>query len=287
MTHGVGSTGTRNVPVVSVVMPTYNKGPYLEEAIDSILSQTYSDWELIIVDDGSTDETPALLARYDHPKISVYTLPENVGRSRARNTAVHMARGRYIAICDSDDVSAPTRFERQVSFLDAHPEFGVVSTFMQMISRSAPARIVYRTDPAAIARRFAAGKMAVAHGASMVRAECFERLGFYCEDLPVAEDFELFRRFSLHYRFGILPEVLLDYRRDFGTMSLDVFAKNSLAHRYAAYRSDGGRPEGTTLLTYEEFARRWRTRVAIYTLDLVRLLQFRLRMYAFSRYAVR
>src|SRR4051812_12460500 len=111
-------TAVPTAPVVSVVMPTYNKGRYLREAIDSIRRQTFEDWELVIVDDGSTDDTAAVLATYRDPRIKVHTLPANVGRSRARNIAIAHAKGCYIAICDSDDVSGPTRLERQVAFLD-------------------------------------------------------------------------------------------------------------------------------------------------------------------------
>ena len=108
-------------------MPTYNNGRWLQEAIDSVLGQTFTDWELIIVDDGSTDDTADVLARCTDSRIRIYTLAKNVGRAGARNVALGQARGRYIAICDSDDISAPTRFTEQVAFLDANPNIGVVS----------------------------------------------------------------------------------------------------------------------------------------------------------------
>jgi glycosyltransferase involved in cell wall biosynthesis len=273
-------------PVVSVVMPTYNKSPHLREAIASVAAQTFPGWELIVVDDGSTDNTSQVLAQYRDVRIKVHTLPSNVGRSRARNIAIGHAKGRYIAICDSDDVSAATRFERQVSFLDSHPEIGIVSSFIQVLSPTATTRIAYTTDHASIARRFAAGRMGVAHGASMIRAECFQRLGTYCEDLPSAEDFELFRRFSTRYLFGILPEVQLDYRNELGKLSLRRFVENSRAHRYAIYRSDP-RPAGDQPLTLEEFCRGWKTKLAIYTLDALRFAHFSLRAHVFSRYVVR
>ena len=122
-------------PSGPAVMPTYNKGPWLQQAIDSVLAQTFTDWELIIVDDGSTDDTTGRarpLFRSADP--DPYAGRRTSGRARARNAAIALARGRYIAICDSDDISAPTRFEEHVAFLDAHPEIGIVSAHMRLLS---------------------------------------------------------------------------------------------------------------------------------------------------------
>jgi len=271
-------------PVVSVVMPTYNTAPYLQQAIDSVVRQTFRDWELIIVDDGSTDETAAILGRCTDPRITIHTLPVNTGRSHARNVAVARAKGRYIAICDSDDESRPTRFERQVEFLDTHPDIGIVSAFIRLTSSSATATVEYPVDPAAIHRRFSAGKMGTAHGASMIRAECFQRAGNYCEALRSAEDFELFRRFSRQYRFSTLPHLLLDYRNPLGAVPLRVWREHSRAHRYALYHSCGGETPGKAK-TLDEFSREWRTRLAVHTMDMLRFAHFNLKARLFSHYA--
>ena len=271
-------------PVVSAVMPTYNNARYLQQAIDSLLVQTFRDWELIIVDDGSTDGTPSILARCSDPRITVHTLPMNTGRARARNVAIASARGRYIAICDSDDESRPARFARQVEFLDTRPDIGIVSAFIQQTSASASVTVEFPVDPAAIHRRFVAGKMGTAHGASMIRRECFERVGTYCEALPSAEDFELFRRFSSQYRFSTLPHVLLDYRNALGALPLRVWREHSCAHRYALYRSCRQDDPGDAL-TLDEFSRDWRTRLAVHTLDMIRFAHFNLKARLFSHYA--
>jgi glycosyltransferase involved in cell wall biosynthesis len=273
-------------PVVSAVMPTYNKAQWLQAAIDSVLNQTFTEWELIIVDDGSTDSTPDVLARSTDPRIRVHTLPKNVGRAQARNAAIRSARGRYIAICDSDDISAPTRFEEHVAFLDSHPQVGVVSAHLRQLSPHHAARIVFPIDHKSIARRFARGKMGAAHGASMIRAVCFERLGLYCEDLRAAEDFELFRRFSMEYRFETLPQELLLYRNEWGAVPFPVWTENSRAHRYALYRSNcHGRP--ARVLSFDEFVRRWRTRFFVYTVDSLRFAHFNLRTHVFSSHVLR
>jgi O-antigen/teichoic acid export membrane protein len=216
-----------SVPVVSAIMPTYNKGEYLAEAIDSILRQSRGDWELIIVDDGSTDETAAVLARYTDPRIVVRRLPANEGRSRARNLALSLMRGRYVALCDSDDISVPTRFEQQVAFLDAHPDVGVVSAYIRAFSNDASTLLMFPLDDRSIRRRLALGKMGVAHGASMVRAECFAQMGGYCDDLAYAEDLELFRRFAQRFAFRTLPAELLEYRYEMHSIARRVGAAGS------------------------------------------------------------
>ena len=112
---------------VSAIMPTYNAMPYLEDAIDSVLAQTFTDWELIIVDDGSTDETHTLLEQYTDPRIRVFELGEHGGTAKARNIALGFACGKYIAITESDSRSLPDRFAREVAYLESHAEVHVVA----------------------------------------------------------------------------------------------------------------------------------------------------------------
>jgi glycosyltransferase involved in cell wall biosynthesis len=274
------------VVTVSAIMPTYNKAANVRQAIDSVLAQTFTDWELLIVDDGSTDNTASVLADVSDPRITVRSLPSNRGRSAARNLALSSARGRYIAICDSDDVSVPSRFARQVAYLDAHPDVAVVSGAIRAFSTWRTAVMHFPQDEASIQRRFERGKMGVAHGASMIRAECFTTLGGYCEQLSFAEDFELFRRFARRYAFRSLPGVLLDYRHDVGASAIRHWAHDGCAHRYALYRSTLAR-DATRVLTLEEFSRQWRTRSAVYTLDLLRSVHFNLRARLFSSYVLR
>lgn len=100
----------QNTPLISVVMPVYNTGVYLRDAIDSVLAQTYRNWELIIVDDGSTDESPAILQSYSDERIHVLR-QDNAGQSAARNKAMEVAKGEYVYFIDSDDSIAPTLFE--------------------------------------------------------------------------------------------------------------------------------------------------------------------------------
>ena len=119
-------------PKVSVVMPVYNDERYLAEAIASVLGQTYADFELIIVDDGSTDGSRAIIEEYAlrDSRVVPILLPGNLGQSSARNRGIERAGGQYIAAMDGDDICLPDRLRRQVNFLDANPQVGVLGTNM-------------------------------------------------------------------------------------------------------------------------------------------------------------
>ncbi|WP_418765953.1 glycosyltransferase family 2 protein, partial [Mailhella sp.] len=118
------------MPRISVLMPVYNTRPeHLREAMDSILSQTFTDFEFLILNDCSTDpQVETVVKSYTDPRI-VYAVNErNLGISGARNRLLDMAQGEYLAVMDHDDIALPTRFEKQVAFLDAHPEIGIVGS---------------------------------------------------------------------------------------------------------------------------------------------------------------
>jgi glycosyltransferase involved in cell wall biosynthesis len=196
-------------------------------------------------------------------------------------------RGRYVAICDSDDLSLPSRFERHVAFLDANPDIDIVSGQFRLFGGGiGPGKTIsYPEDAAAIAARYARGLMGVVHGASMVRARCFDRHGLYREDLSRAEDFELFYRFSQVCRFRTLPDVVLEYRSGL-LPSLRVWAETRRCHRYALYLADARRCRASAV-TFEEFSRRWNTKLAIHTWELLRFFRYAVRVYVFSNPALR
>jgi glycosyltransferase involved in cell wall biosynthesis len=264
-------------PIVTAVMPAYNAARHIGEAIDSVLAQTMSDWELVIVDDGSTDDTMTVLQQYQDPRIRIFHCQVNQGRAAARNIALARARGRYIAVCDADDRSEPIRFERQATFLDAHPEIGIVSGQLAHFASGHPPRLVVRFPESSdeIRQRLARGSMGVAHGASMLRVECFRQFGGYCPDLRSAEDLELFRRFARHCAFATLPDVLVAYRHQLP----DLFAHwmaSARHRRYALYRSESA--ESTeAVLPYDEFSRRLHARVLHLTVDVARFTVWSLR----------
>ena len=118
------------MPRVSVIMPAYNGGKYIAESIDSVIAQTFTDWELIVCDDCSTDDTYAIAAFYaeKHPNIILIRNEDNLGEGATRNHCISHARGEYIAFLDCDDTSLPERFQEQVDFLDNSPEYAMIGT---------------------------------------------------------------------------------------------------------------------------------------------------------------
>src|SRR3990172_57674 len=121
------------MPMVSVLMTIYNAEPYLRAAIDSLISQTFPDWELIAVENGSTDKSMSVLKDYSDHRVRVFPLEKNIGRTPALRLAFEQARGDYIAVLDADDISAPDRFARQVEFLDQHTDVALVASWAQQI----------------------------------------------------------------------------------------------------------------------------------------------------------
>lgn len=271
--------------IVSATMPTYNRAGTLAASIDSVMGQTFPDWELIVVDDGSTDDTATVLRGVVDPRIRVIRLPHNRGRGFARNVAVRHARGRYIAICDSDDRSTPDRFATQVAVLDAHPEIDVLSS---RVDWQPGPQLLFPERPDDIARRFTRGEMGVPNGPSMIRASCFARHGLYCEELSAAEDFEFFHRIHRASRFAVVPQVLMQCRYEIPNPG-PAWVTNALAHRYALHlagRRDGG-PAPTGTMPFARFARQVRPRLAVYTWDLLRLLHFRWRVRGRTAHRIR
>ena len=119
-------------PRVSVIMTTYNGAKLVSKSIQAILDQTFEDFELIVIDDGSSDATVEVVQCFDDPRIRLLPNPQNMGISRSRNRALSLARGEFIACNDQDDISKPVRLAKQIAFLDAHPEVLLVSAAVQL-----------------------------------------------------------------------------------------------------------------------------------------------------------
>jgi glycosyltransferase involved in cell wall biosynthesis len=203
------------MPRVSVVMTVYNGQRFLREAVDSILNQTYADFELIVIDDGSTDATPDILDSYDDPRLRVVTQPR-MGRVKSLNRGVGMAPGEYIAIMDADDVSMPERLKEQVRWLDAHPGTAVVGTGTVIIDENGRTSRQYPQPMSAVAIRRALleGRVSPPHPSAMFRKACFEVVGGYREWFKQAMDYDLWLRMVERYDIDCLPELLFHYRQN-------------------------------------------------------------------------
>jgi glycosyltransferase involved in cell wall biosynthesis len=198
-------------PKISVVMAVYNGETHLEAAVDSVLDQTFADFEFIIVDDGSTDNTPNILASYQDSRIAVVT-QSNHGLPHALNTGIERARGIYIARMDDDDVCHNERFERQMKFMESHPNIDVCGSWV--LARGGARKHLWRypTEPDEI-KCSLLFHTPLAHPSVMFRHAAFERERLrYDETFRYAQDYELWQRASLSLKIANLDEVLLEYQ---------------------------------------------------------------------------
>jgi glycosyltransferase involved in cell wall biosynthesis len=248
------TTDSADRPLVSVMMPAKNAGRYLEATVRSVQAQTYTHWELMFVDDGSDDNTLEVIRSLaaDDPRIRVHAMSHG-GRGRARNACVERMTGKYVAVCDSDDLSFPDRFEKQVAYLESHPDIGAVAAWWvpfstEMPTVASPVR-TFPTEPEDLRDAFARGKMRFHNATAMIRTSLFREHGAYNVELRRAQDYEFFSRLSRRgVLFAALPEPLLYYRQEADTPSLKYFRENGMYMAYAD-RVLGGRRE-----TFQVFA---------------------------------
>lgn len=226
-------------PLVSVMMPAFNAARFIGPAIESIINQTYPNWELIVVDDGSNDDTYALAKAYadQDTRIHVYKEP-HTGRGQARNKVLAHCRGEYVAVCDADDVFVKERFALQVAFLLANPEVAAVGSqcvsFINEPGDMGNSIVKWPVNAMDIASVFEKHKMGMPNSASMIRSRMFEQYGGYDRRLLRAQDYGFYLK--LHRageKFANLPEVLTHYRNIAPIPSRNYFIENGYFHRFA------------------------------------------------------
>ncbi len=199
-------------PKVSVLMSAYNNAEYLEQAVRSILHQSYSDFELIITDDHSSDNTAQIIERLasEDSRIRVQKNDNNLGLAQSLNNMINLAQGEYIARMDDDDIALPLRFERQVALLDSG-EADLCGTWMQLIGGWRKRIIRYPIDDGSI-RVQMLFQTPFAHPSIMIRSHLFKEKCRYSTDAHYAEDYDLWARLSPYVRMKNIPEVLYLYR---------------------------------------------------------------------------
>ncbi len=199
-------------PTVSIIMPVYKTAPYLREAMDSMLSQTFEDFELIILDDCSPDNAEEILDTYTDPRIVRYKGEKNVGLSNILNIGIGMAQGKYIARMDSDDLSMPDRLQIQVNYLESHPEIDLVSVGMQLFG--AKEEIWVREPNPEKVKIIALFHSPILHASSMWRRERFEENGLrFRQEMVPSEDYDLWTRALVKgLKLMNLRQVLYKYR---------------------------------------------------------------------------
>ncbi|MBD5400732.1 glycosyltransferase family 2 protein [bacterium] len=204
-----------NNPTVSVLTPIYNTRPeYLRECIESVLGQTFTDFEFIILNDSPNNiQLDRIVAEYNDPRIRYYKNDRNMGISASRNRLVELARGRYLAIFDHDDVCMPERLAAQVDFLDKNPDIGVVSALMQVFTNSGPKCILHAPEYDTDIKVMLTRDCCIAHSAAMIRRTLFTdnhiEYDAYCSP---AEDYRLWARLMGITHFHNIQCVLVRYR---------------------------------------------------------------------------
>lgn len=198
-----------DIPLISVIIPVYNREKYILEAIESILKQTIQSFEIIIIDDGSTDKSLKLIKTCNDPRIVVIENSENIGVSLSRNKALDRALGTYIAYMDSDDISHPKRFEKQLKVLKSNPNIDACGCWLQCFGTNSKI-IEYKKYHGEIqAQLILSNSMSL--GATMVKKEAFEKYRFDPAKLHV-EDYDYWARSAWNCKFYNLQEVLYYYR---------------------------------------------------------------------------
>ncbi len=205
---------------ISIVIPTYNHARYVAQAIDSALGQTHAEREIIVVDDGSTDGTQAVLQEYGERIVSIRQA--NAGLSAARNAGLALARGEYVLFLDADDLIPPHKLAMQGAYLDAHPEYGLTYGAWQHIDAGGGQllREVRPRRSGAVLHALLRREFFPAIGSVLVRRSCFDHVGNFDPALRAAEDMDMWLRIAVAgYRFGYQDEVLFYYRDTPGSMS--------------------------------------------------------------------
>lgn len=195
-------------PIISVLMPAYNAAEYIREAIDSILTQTFTDFEFIIINDGSTDSTEDIILSYSDKRIKYYANECNLGIVKTLNRGIDLSNGRYIARMDADDVSMPDRLEKQVHLLDVNPQIVASGTLYTILGDGSNIPVDVATDTEDI-RYDMAIYCQFAHSTMMIRKDTLDQYKLrYREEYKCAEDYKLWTELLQYGDMINIPEVL-------------------------------------------------------------------------------
>jgi hypothetical protein len=208
-------------PRVSVVMAVHDGERYVGAAVDSVLAQTYRDLELIVVDDGSSDRSAAIVRERADPRVRIVTNARNVGLAPSLNAGIAEARGEFVARLDADDVALPGRFARQVEYLDAHPDVALLGSWYHEMAEDGTRGVAVRTPTRHWELRWHLHLYCpFAHSSVMWRRELVaKRVGGYDGRLAYSMDYDLWWRISAALRVAILPSFLVDLRAHGGSMT--------------------------------------------------------------------
>lgn len=237
----------RQGPKISVVMPVYNEEKYIGEAIESILHQTFEDFEFIIINDGSTDRTKSIISSFSDARIKVLT-QTNKGLTQSLNKGLSVSTGEYIARMDGNDISLPCRLQKQVEYLESHPRIGLVGAYYLNIDEKGTEFKTYRyaTDDKEI-RRILWTDCPFCHSLVIYRTQCITEVGDYRERIGPAEDYDLWFRISEKFLVANIPEPLHKVRVTVTGITLknriNQIRAACLVRYLAQQRKDAGRDD--------------------------------------------
>ena len=202
---------TKEIPFITVLMPVYNGTKFLGEAIESIVNQTFNEFEFLIIDDGSTDQSNELIKSYDDKRIRLFVNKNNIGQSASLNKGIKMARGDYIVIMDQDDISVQDRLKVQLEFMENHSNIDVCGSWLELFGTYGGI-VKYETKSEKIKMNLLTN-VNLAHSAVMIRKSTLVKCDLnYNSNLSIAQDYDLWVRMFEHCSFANIPEPLLKYR---------------------------------------------------------------------------
>lgn len=220
-----------NGPSVSVLMPAYNVEKYIGEAIDSILNQTFRDFEFIIVDDASTDNTLAVIEKYNDPRVKIIRNEKNLKLAASLNRGLGIVRGKYIARMDADDLADPQRFQKLFDFLEKNPAIDICGSAMKIFGSAGDSVWEYKLADKEI-RAGLVWNSSMPHAAVLMRADTIRKHKlYYDETFLIGQDWKYWFAAKEHVRFANLKEALYFYRRD--QQSVTIQYSHQSGDRYA------------------------------------------------------
>lgn len=210
-------------------MSVYNGQKYLKQSIDSILNQTFTDFEFLIINDGSTDSTSTILNQYNDPRISIVSNQKNIGLTKSLNNGLKLAKGEYIARMDADDISQPRRLEKQLNYFDRNPETVVLGTGYSIIDSNSE-RIGEKFFPEKPTTSDFFIENQIVHGSVMFKKSIIINLGGYNENFRYVQGYDLWLKVSKKYQIWNIPEILYKLRHHGDNITSKKKEESTLFH---------------------------------------------------------
>lgn len=220
------------MPLISVIIPAYNNEKTIRETIESVLNQTFSDFELIIINDGATDSTLEIVSSIQDPRIKVFSYP-NAGVSVSRNRGFQLASGKFISFLDADDLWTPNKLELQLEALQSNPEAAVAYSWLDRIDESGQflTKGNYRNFTGNVYEHLVEQNFLETASNPLICAEALKAVGDFNSELTPAEDWDMFLRLAEHYHFVVVPRPQILYRVSANAQSTNMLKMEAVGRQ--------------------------------------------------------